>query len=149
MGPKIDVAIKESINMALRGSQRLADDNDVNQHDNYQKLFKVLSDSAMERGQIDSSHSGPFSKYATLLTIHKPDVLGPSPDGIGSAQPVPHGDRIRSNIRIYCDEDVQNLNGGSRWTLADDPPQPWPPGYVANRYRQRWDYSKTPQPDQY
>lgn len=44
--------------------------------------------------------------------------------------------RDSTNLRIYCDDDVQNVNvnAGSRWTLVPDPPEP-PADYIPQKQR--------------
>ena len=45
-------------------------------------------------------------------------------------------DRNLANYRYYCDNDVQSLNGTSRWELRPDPEER-PEGYVPQRDRPR------------
>ena len=54
--------------------------------------------------------------------------------GISAILPAPSGDRRLANYRIYCDNDVRDLNGSSRWKLRGDPPMP-PAGYIPQRER--------------
>ncbi|KAL9619673.1 MAG: hypothetical protein Q9160_005693 [Pyrenula sp. 1 TL-2023] len=63
------------------------------------------------------------------------DENGP---GWGFAGMIQTLNRAQANVRYYCDNDPQNINGGSRWTLRPDPPNP-PPGYIPQRFRQRYD----------
>ena len=45
-------------------------------------------------------------------------------------------DREAANYRYYCDNDPQDMDGGTRWTLRPDP-SPTPSGYVRQRDRLR------------
>ncbi|KAL9625410.1 MAG: hypothetical protein Q9160_000473 [Pyrenula sp. 1 TL-2023] len=48
--------------------------------------------------------------------------------------------RKKSNLRIYCDNDGQSPNGGTRWRLYPDRPRErWDDGYVPNSRRSRFD----------
>ena len=59
--------------------------------------------------------------------------------------PVPGNNRIWANYRFYCDDDVQDLKGRSRWKLRKDPLPPHcvncvvPSLFVPNRFRRRWE----------
>ncbi|KAL9617701.1 MAG: hypothetical protein Q9160_007534 [Pyrenula sp. 1 TL-2023] len=67
-------------------------------------------------------------------------VLGTPPNQIGAgiAALTMTNNQLASNIRIYCDNDEQNVQGGTRWRLMPDPiPAAQPPGYVPNAQRPR------------
>ena len=57
---------------------------------------------------------------------------------------VPVNVREAANYRFYCDNDPQDVNGGTRWSLRPDPPyNQRGQNYVLNRLRQPWPIVQT------
>lgn len=114
---------------------------DTYQESVFQRMFKTPKTDQNAFNRVDSK----LYSYCTAgaLTLLK-GILGSPPDANGPrrgfAGMVLTHDQARSNVRYYCDNDPQIINGGSRWTLRPDPPNP-PQGYVPQRFRQRYDDS--------
>ncbi|KAL9112941.1 MAG: hypothetical protein Q9227_002805 [Pyrenula ochraceoflavens] len=90
--------------------------------------------------------------HFTLIDPHVAGVFGDSSakdrgsSAIAGLIPEPNGDRGKSNVRIYCDNDPQEKDGSKRWTLKADPPENQRgQGYVLQKDRPRWgDQSQAP-----
>ncbi|KAL9624844.1 MAG: hypothetical protein Q9160_000890 [Pyrenula sp. 1 TL-2023] len=116
--------------MAKRGTMRLNSDTDTDYAKAFQTIFKTQKS---DRNAFDKVN-GIFGKPETPAT---PNGSGNARYGIAGMIPEPNGDRAQANVRIYCDDDPQDLNGNSRWTLRPDISNP-PPGYTPQAQRPRF-----------
>ncbi|KAL9106973.1 MAG: hypothetical protein Q9227_008096 [Pyrenula ochraceoflavens] len=114
--------------MARRANERLHDNDDEYMARIFFKIFKVNRNDEevfawLDRTCLENSMTDPTSSTDSII------------EGVTHDAPTwaPNLNRLASNYRIYCDNDPQDPDGYSRWTLRDPPG--FPQAYVINRER--------------
>ncbi|KAL9615885.1 MAG: hypothetical protein Q9160_009183 [Pyrenula sp. 1 TL-2023] len=120
-GNKFQTAFDDALTMARRGNMRFHSNTDTDQAALFQRIFKAPKTDRTAANQVNR-------------ILGMPPVPPAPAYGIAGMIPEPNNDRRAANVRYYCDDDPQNVNGGSRWTLRPDP-NPLPQGYVPQRQR--------------
>ncbi|KAL9622155.1 MAG: hypothetical protein Q9160_003498 [Pyrenula sp. 1 TL-2023] len=126
-----DKSLREAQQFAKRASERLGGSIDQPTDANLEKLFKDQKQKAVDNAKrYFTATPKPGSGIANWkeLTTN----LGPADPNFAREQ---EANRIKSNIRIYCDNDPQETSGNSRWTLNRDL-QPRDKGYDSNTPKQ-------------
>lgn len=136
-----NAALDEAIKMASRAYYRLGISTDALTAGNINILFHEQNVQGQQDKTRNLAKSKCFLSFDRHLFTISQELFGTQPHaGSGISVWKEDQDRLKSNIRIYCDGDPQktNPNRPSRWKLAPDPAlDKQPQGYVKQSARPR------------
>ena len=113
---RVTVAIAGAQKMALTANNRLISQKDIYTATIFDRIFK------RPKMSPDINNQPQYQSVAALF--------------LEVALMTETSNRQDSNYRFYCDNDPQSINGGTRWTLREDPPlNARPADYVPQRDR--------------